>query len=472
MRSACVPQPVPDPRLAAVSCDAFALIGVVDATLDDEALRDVTAGAVLPVGSSPCALGYAGHQFGSYVAQLGDGRACLLGDVGAEADQSDGLRWEIQLKGSGPTAYSRGFDGRAVLRSSVREYLASEAMAGLGIATTRALSLVVSPLNVYREDVEPAAVLMRMARSHIRFGSFQYLAQFGGAGARADLECLAESVIERSMDHLDSGDYGGLLACCVERTAALLAAWQCEGFAHGVMNTDNMSIDGDTIDYGPYAFIDTFDPTFTPNTTDVGGRYAFGRQPSVALWNLGRLAEALVPILDREQAQAAVDRYAEQFNDAFSARMRRKLGLDDAEPSDEELITDLLATLASGRGDYAAFFRRLCDYDPSDASSRTTLCATLADPRLLDSWLARYDDRLTREGARERSARMRRANPLYVLKNWVAQYAIERVEAGDDAELERLRVAFSDPYCAYDGLERFSVLADRPHSDTKLGCSS
>jgi len=465
------PDPVVEPELIAVSPEVATLLGLDGITRNDETLRDVVAGALVPAGSDPCALAYAGHQFGSYVAQLGDGRACLLGDV----EGADGCSWDMQLKGSGPTPYSRGFDGRAVLRSTIREYLAGEAMAGLAIPSTRALAIVHSPLPVFREDVETAAVLLRVARTHLRFGTFQYLA------AREDrdaLAALADFTIARLMPDVAEGDYEGMLRFATQRTAELLAAWQSEGFAHGVMNTDNMSIIGDTIDYGPYAFLDHFDPAFSPNTTDVGGRYAFGRQPTVALWNLARLADALSAILDRERGQAVIDGYAEAFNTALTDRMRAKLGLDVGDDSeatratDEELVTSLLDALSTTRANYATFFRRLSELEIGDRESLDRVCAVAQDEGPLRNWLPRYVDRLELRTQAECRSRMQAKNPLYVLKNWIAQHVIERATAGDYEPIDQFRAALADPYTQHEGLEGFSVLDPQPVTNMRLGCSS
>ncbi|WP_020188027.1 protein adenylyltransferase SelO [Methylopila sp. 73B] len=442
------PTPVAAPRLVALNRGLADELGLDPEALSGEAGAQAFAGnAVLP-GSDPIAAAYAGHQFGQFVPQLGDGRAILLGEVVDRA----GVRRDIQLKGSGPTPFSRNGDGRAALGPVLREYLVSEAMAALGVPTTRALAAVTTGEAVHRERKLPGAVLTRVAASHIRVGTFQFFA------ARRNLEALTALV-----DHVVARHYPesatrpdralALLEGVVAQQAALVAQWMHVGFVHGVMNTDNCSIAGETIDYGPCAFLDAYDPKAVFSSIDRHGRYAFANQPAIAHWNLTRLAECLLPLIsddeDRAIAQAseALDGFAPAFEAAYLAGYRGKLGLRTEEADDAELVQDLLDRMAEGLADYTLTFRRLgavAEGDPAAAARDL-----FVDPTAFDAWAERYRDRLAREpdDAGARRGRMARANPALIPRNHLVEAALAAaVEDGDFAPFDALRAALSDPY--------------------------
>ncbi|MFL5352900.1 protein adenylyltransferase SelO [Archangium sp.] len=437
------PSPFPDARLVSVSPGALRLLDLEPSEARRPEFLLAFGGARLLPGMAPFAMVYAGHQFGVYVPRLGDGRALLLG----EALNSAGERWDVQLKGSGPTPYSRMGDGRAVLRSAIREYLCSEAMHGLGIPTTRALCVLGSGEPVYREEVETGAMLVRLSPSHVRFGSFEF---FHYSGQHDHVKVLADYVIARHFPHLADAPekYARFYAEVVERTARLLAHWQAVGFAHGVMNTDNMSILGLTLDYGPFGFLDDFDPGFICNHSDEGGRYAFGQQPRIALWNLACLGEALFSLLSEEEARSALTAYQPTFFSHFHARMREKLGLRESREEDRSLIEALFGRMAATQVDYTRFFRALGRFDSSPGARNDALRDHFVDREGFDSWAEDYRRRLAAEGSQdaERRARMDRVNPKYVLRNHLAQTAIERAQAGDFREVDRLRALLEDPF--------------------------
>ena len=421
-------------------------------------------------GAEPIAMLYAGHQFGVYVGQLGDGRAILLGEVRNQA----GEQWDLHLKGAGLTAFSRDGDGRAVLRSTIREYLCGEAMHGLGIPTTRALCIIGSEAKVWRETIETGAMLLRMAPSHVRFGSFEifyYRRQY------EHLTRLADYVIERHFTHLiGSPDrYAGFFAEVVTRTADLIARWQAAGFAHGVMNTDNMSILGLTLDYGPFGFMEHYDPGFICNHSDHHGRYAFKQQPYIGLWNLSCLAQALLSLASEDPLKAALHAYEPALNDRYTDLMAEKLGLQETYSDDSALITDLLSLLHSNRVDYARFFRVLGGFQTAPDAINEPLRDCFVDRAGFDQWALRYRDRLVAEGShdRERKARMDRVNPKYVLRNYLVQHAIAlAVEQKDYSEIERLRRLFQDPYAEQPEMERYAAEPPESGMNIVVSCSS
>jgi len=483
--SAVSPTPVAAPRLVAHSHEMAARLGIDEATVASPEFAEVFAGNTLWPGMQPYAANYGGHQFGHWAGQLGDGRAITLGEVVNAA----GERWELQLKGAGPTPYSRMADGRAVLRSSIREFLCSEAMHHLGVPTTRALSLVATGESVVRDmfydghpKPEPGAVVCRVAPSFIRFGNFELPYSRGDVGL---LRTLADFTIRRDFPALVSNGLAGegdaLYAAwfdeVCERTAIMVAHWMRVGFVHGVMNTDNMSILGLTIDYGPYGWIDNFDPDWTPNTTDAQGRrYRFGWQPKIAYWNLTRLAHALSPLFeDADRLNAGLQRYLDAFVDADRGNIARKLGLAECRDEDLELMQALHALMQVAEIDMTLFFRALSDagtevarfsdafYD--DDKREAALPA-------LRAWLHRYASRLADDPleADARRERMRAANPKYVLRNYLAQQAIDRAEAGDDAGVRELLDVMRHPYDDQPGRESYA--AKRPDwARTKAGCS-
>ncbi|HEX4926434.1 MAG TPA: YdiU family protein [Burkholderiales bacterium] len=477
VRNACYtrvkPTPVGAPRLLAWS-DALAhFLGI--ARPRGEALAVLAGNAVLP-GMAPYAARYAGHQFGNWAGQLGDGRAISLGELVA----CDGSRQELQLKGAGLTPYSRTADGRAVLRSSLREFACSEAMHHLGVPTTRALSLVGTGETVVRDmfydgnaRAEPGAIVCRVAPSFLRFGNYEMLA---AAGEIDNLRRLADYTVRHYFAGVSHADWFGEVC---KRTALLLVDWMRLGFVHGVMNTDNMSVLGLTIDYGPYGWLEGYEPMWTPNTTDAHGRrYCYGNQPHIAQWNLARLAEALLPIAPREALEEGLQRYADTFNDAWTRALAQKLGLASLErPGDDDLVRELFEALAEAETDMTIFFRRLGAVPLAGGGGLGVLRGAFYEEQTprpkLAAWVERYLARAREEGvaAPSRTERMNRSNPKYVLRNYLAQQAIDALEAGDSAPLERLMRVLERPYDEQP--EHEELAARRPEwARHKAGCSA
>jgi uncharacterized protein YdiU (UPF0061 family) len=449
------PTPLTNPFLVSFNPDAAVLLGLDP----DEAKRpefvEYFGGARLLPGSEPVAMLYAGHQFGHYVPQLGDGRAILLGEVRT----ATGEKWDLHLKGAGLTPFSRDDDGRAVLRSAIREYLCSEAMAGLGVPTTRALCIVGSDEPVLRETVEAGAMLLRMAPSHVRFGSFEV---FYYRRQVERVRQLADYVIERHYPHLadDPDRHARLLYEVATGTARLIAQWQAVGFAHGVMNSDNMSIVGLTLDYGPFGFLDEYNPSFICNHSDGRGRYAFHHQPDIGYFNLRCLAQALEPLVPDEPARAALDAYEATFAECYWSHMRRKVGFSESRSGDEALIRDLLTLLLADHVDYPNFFRALGELRLKAEREEVPLRDFFLDRAGWEAWAARYRERLEAEGSTddERKVRMNRVNPKYVLRNYLAQIAIERAtKERDFSEIERLRELLRDPYAEQPEMARYAA---------------
>ena len=460
------PAPLPEPELIALNPDACHLLDLDPDSVDRATLTDWFAGNRRIPGAEPVAMLYAGHQFGVWVPQLGDGRAFLLGEV----LNRRGERWDLHLKGGGPTRFARGGDGRAVLRSVIREYLACEAMAGLGISTSRALSIVGSSLKVRRETLERGAVLMRLAPTHVRFGSFEVFAARG----RTDLvRRLADYVISLHFPEVD-GKYGEWLRAVASRTGRLLADWQVYGFVHGVMNTDNMSMVGITLDYGPFAFLDQYDPTHIANHSDYQGRYAFNQQPAVGLWNLARLAEALSTLVSEQEAGDALTAYRETFESHAGRRFRSRLGLTTEEPGDTGLVAGFLDLLRSQHADYTRCFRALGSVTAAPGPC-PALAACLREPGAMEPWLARYRARLAMQETddRDRAARMSRVNPVYILRNWMAERAIRQAMGGEDyGEIERIHALLRDPFAEQCGMEEYAAAPPAWSRDLVISCSS
>jgi hypothetical protein len=439
----------------------------------DEAKRPefaaVFGGSMLIPGMEPLAMLYSGHQFGVYVPQLGDGRAILLG----EARNEQGEKWDLHLKGAGLTPFSREGDGRAVLRSTIREYLCSEAMHGLGIPTTRALCIVGSDHKVYREQVETGAMLVRMAPSHVRFGTFEILYY---RKQHEQLKVLADYVIVNHFPHLAdrSNKYEMFFSEVVERTARLIAQWQAVGWAHGVMNTDNMSIHGITLDYGPFGFIDDYDPGFICNHSDHNGRYAFNQQPYIGLWNLSCLAQALLPLAQKEELKAALDRYTPLCESQYMELMRAKFGLIETKEEDASLIQDLLALMHLHHVDYTNFFRALGRFGTGSATPNEPLREFFLDRESFDKWARRYESRLREEGSLDeaRLVRMNRVNPKYVLRNYLAQTAIEKSQQKDFSEIDRLLTLLQNPYSDQPGMDGYAVSPPNWGKHLAVSCSS
>ena len=426
-------------------------------------------GSTLAPGMEPLAMLYSGHQFGVYVPQLGDGRAILLGEV----KNGQGDRWDLHLKGAGLTPFSRDGDGRAVLRSTIREYLCCAAMQGLGIPTTQALCLVGSDDKVYREQIETGAMLVRMAPSHVRFGTFEV---FYYRKQHEFLKVLADYVIDQHFSHLCDADekYARFFTEVVERTAKLIAQWQAVGWAHGVMNTDNMSILGLTMDYGPYGFMDDYDAGFICNHSDHNGRYAFNQQPYIGLWNLSCLAQALLPLAEKTVLKAGLETYQPLFEQEYQSRMRAKFGLIEVQPGDNELARDFLGLLQGSHADYTIVFRELSRFSSAEGSTNEKLREHFLSRDRFDEWAIRYRDRLRSEGSRddERSDRMNRVNPKYVLRNYLAQTAIEKAQNKDFSEIDRLFTLLQDPFSDQPGMDAYAAPPPNWGKHLAVSCSS
>ena len=493
--------PLPHPQWASHSPEVSELLGFPENWFEREGILDAFSGGPALPGMQTLASVYSGHQFGVWAGQLGDGRALYLGEL-----QTPSGSWEIQLKGAGPTPYSRRADGRAVLRSSIREFLCSEAMAGLGIPTTRALSLVHSPLPVRREEIETAAVLARVAPSFVRFGHFEHFASIGDLAALKD---LLEYVLR--LPHLKFQDYlqGAKLTdlstrekCLVlievltKRYAHLMAQWQGVGFCHGVMNTDNMSILGLTLDYGPFQFMDGFNPMHICNHTDQEGRYAYARQPKVAYWNLFCLGQALMPLIeDSEATVAALESYKTHLPQAMEAMYAKKLGLISGSlghpslemlnsiessrpviPSATELAEAILECMAKTQVDFSIFWRHLSlgvsEFATRGESSFDRTRDLFLEPSQFDEWLKRYLNALQSQDLTASATTMLQTNPKFVLRNHLCEIAIRQAKSGDFQEVDRLLTLLSKPY---DENPEFEAYADHPPAwaqSIEISCSS
>ncbi|WP_456762986.1 protein adenylyltransferase SelO [Bradyrhizobium sp. USDA 4011] len=454
------PTPVASPRLIKLNRPLAVQLGLDPDLLSTPEGAEILAGKRLPDGADPIAMAYAGHQFGHFVPQLGDGRAILLGEV----IDKHGVRRDIQLKGSGPTPFSRRGDGRAALGPVLREYIVSEAMFALGIPTTRSLAAVVTGEPVMRETALPGAVLTRVAASHIRVGTFQFFAARGDTdGVRA----LADHVIARHYPELKDAAqlYHALLAGVMARQAALVARWLLVGFIHGVMNTDNTSISGETIDYGPCAFLDAYNPAQVFSSIDEMGRYAYANQPRIALWNLTRLAECLLPLLDGEQekaieqAQVILGEFPEKFTAAYQAGLRAKVGLITARDGDEALIQDLLDAMARNAADFTLTFRHLGEAASGDAADAR---AQFTDPAAFDEWAGRWRARLALEQQTpaERKAAMHAVNPAFIPRNHRIEAVIAAAVNNEDyAPFEDLLTVLAKPF---EDQPQYAAYADPP----------
>jgi uncharacterized protein YdiU (UPF0061 family) len=472
------PTPVAAPRLVKLNVELARNLGLDPDALASAQGVDILAGNRVAEGSEPLAQAYAGHQFGYFVPQLGDGRANLLGEVIAR----DGERYDIQLKGSGPTPFSRAGDGRAALGPVLREYIVSEAMAALGVPATRALAAVTTGERVLRDMSLPGAVLTRVAASHLRVGTFQYFA------ARRDTEgvrVLADYAIARHYPATTQATQPcrALLEGVIARQAQLIAQWMLIGFVHGVMNTDNMSISGETIDFGPCAFMEAYDPATVFSSIDHGGRYAYGNQPGAALWNLARLAEAMLPVLAQEAgseeaavatANEALAAFEPQFETARIAGLRRKLGLFAEREGDAALAEDLLQRMAANRADFTSTFRRLCDSaagPEGDAGVRPLF----ADPGAYDGWAAGWRERLRNESedGQARAAAMRRVNPAFIPRNHLVEAALDAASRRQDFQpFEELLDVLSLPYEDRPGLERYATPARPEERVSRTFCGT
>lgn len=463
-------QPLSEPYWVCRNAALARELGLADAWMNSqEALNLLTGNQMLPATQALASV-YSGHQFGQWAGQLGDGRALLLGAL------ESGI--EIQLKGAGRTPYSRGGDGRAVLRSSIREFLCSEAMHGLGIATTRALCITGSDAPIYREVVESAAVVTRTAPSFIRFGHFEH---FSHNNLHAELKQLADFVIDnyypecRHSETYAGNPYAALLAAVSQRTAQMVAQWQAVGFCHGVMNTDNMSILGLTLDYGPFQFLDAFNPGHICNHTDSLGRYAYNKQPNVAYWNLFCLGQALLPLIndqgnDQELALAALETYKTAFPAALEAQMRAKLGLIDTQPEDRGLIESLQKLLAQDKVDYTIFWRKLSHFVAG--APPETVRDLFLDRPAWDAWLLQYSERLRHINSRLSADLMLKTNPKFVLRNYLGEQAIEQAKLKDFSGIEALLSLLRAPYDEHPDFEDYANFPPDWASEIEISCSS
>ena len=455
------PTPVSEPGLIRLNENLALHLGLSPERLITPEGIEVLAGNRVPERAEPLATAYAGFQFGNWVPQLGDGRAILLGEL----IDRDGVRRDVQLKGAGRTPFSRNGDGRAGLGPVLREYIISEAMAALGIATTRSLAAVTTGDQIVRETHQPGAVLTRVAQSHIRVGTFQFFA------ARRDedaVRVLADHVIDRHYPDASQADNPilALLAAVIERQAELVAHWQLVGFIHGVMNTDNMSIAGETIDYGPCAFMDSYHPDTVYSSIDVRGRYAFGNQPSIAHWNLGGLANALLPLIADDQSAAvalateAIQTFPVRFEHFYRAGLQRKLGLTEAREGDFALAQDLLTRMAENAADFTLTFRRLSDGVGESSQNDEVVSGLFEDPAVFDEWALRWRHRLASESrsAAERQTDMRSVNPAFIPRNHRVEEVIKAaVDEGDLAPFEQLIEVLVSPYDEQPSQERYAA---------------
>ena len=444
-------------------------LGIDPAALESQTMLDLVSGNFGTANIKPIALVYSGHQFGVWAGQLGDGRAMTLGELPVTGADGKIELWDLQLKGAGPTPYSRFADGRAVLRSSIREYLCSEAMHGLGIAITRALCLLDSKTRIYREDVESGAIVCRVARSHIRFGSFEH---FHYRNQPEGVAALADYVIDRHFPEwaAEHNRYLKLFTQTVENTAKMIAQWQAVGFSHGVMNTDNMSILGDTLDYGPFGFLDSYNPNFICNHSDSHGRYSFKNQPSVGLWNLNALATSLMSLLSSDELIAVLKTYEPHYLAHYRALMAAKLGLLEYRDDDEQLLNSLLELLQKNAVDYSLFFRQLCTFSATDQSVRDHFI----DRDAFDLWAEQYLQRLVQQPLtdQQRCAQMLRTNPKYVLRNYMAQAAIEKAQQGDYSEVNLLLRVLQNPFDEHPEAEKYAGLPPDWADHISVSCSS
>lgn len=455
------PSPLIKPFLIHANKEVSKILDIDIDELSSNAFVEFINGALPLKGSDNFAMCYAGHQFGHFVPRLGDGRAINIGTIN---------NFHMQIKGAGQTKYSRSGDGRAVLRSSIREYLMSEAMNGLGIETTRALAIIGSEHKVYRQDWEKGSIVLRVSPSWVRFGTFEY---FTHKKLYKELEALADYAIAESYPHLEneSNKYLRFFTEVVEKTAYLMANWQVIGFNHGVMNTDNMSIAGLTIDYGPYAFLDDYDFRNICNHTDEQGRYSFGNQPNVAEWNLRALMAALSPLVREEELEKVLAHYPELYTEKYIYLMGQKLGLEDVSvEKDLDLFKHLLGMLQALGIDYTLFFRTLSHY----TADREELLKLGLYHQPMNDWLDSYDKRLkdNNSSISARHTQMLKTNPKYVLKNYMLQEAIDAAEVGDFSLVDDLFDIAQDPYVEHEAFERWAGVTPDEFKNQKLSCSS
>ena len=457
-----------DPILIHASPPALAIAGLSEEATGHPDFVPIFSGQREVPGFSPYATVYAGHQFGHYVPQLGDGRAYVI----AQGEGPDGNPWEVQLKGAGRTPFSRFGDGRAVMRSVLREYLCSEHMAALGVPTTRAGTVIATRERVERETIEPGAVMSRIAPSHLRFGHFEYFAHTNQTDL---LKALMDYTLSTLFPHIErgEGEVATLFNEVVESTADLMAHWQAVGFAHGVMNTDNMSILGLTIDYGPFGFLDQYKPNFICNHSDHHGRYAFEKQPAIALWNLQALASALLPLTEEEPLREGLSRFAPRFKSVHFEKMQAKLGFNTSQQGDDELVASLLSAMEEGQADYTQTFRGLGSIADGEISDHWLAGFAAPAQPAIRQWLDAYRARLLEEAPNERAPVMAQVNPKYVLRNWVAETAIRALE--DEGDLKTLDEVFrlvTAPFDDHPGQDAFAEPPPETMQGLSVSCSS
>lgn len=462
------PQPLPDAHLISFNTEVAQLIDLDPCSVTPRQLAHYFGGGGILPGSHPIAMKYTGHQFGYYNPDLGDGRGLLLGEV----VNHKGERWDLHLKGAGKTRYSRFGDGRAVLRSSIREYLISEAMHGLGIPTTRALALVGSSQQVMREGMEPCAAVLRVTSCHIRFGHFEY---FYYSKQHDYLRQLADYCIGRYFQSASgaANPYLEMFRQVVERSAQMVALWQAYGFVHGVLNTDNMSLIGETFDYGPYTFMDRFDPDYVSNHTDEVGRYAYKRQPAIVKWNLTALAQALLPLIEQEEVERVLAEFDQIYERYHYQRIRARLGLLSEQQGDRELVDDLFSLFTRQKVDMNRFFRSLSDWD-GHPESEVQLLALVSHEGELHAWLARYTQRIAHEAASLpiRQQQMRAVNPRYILRNYMAEEVIREAHVGNYEPLNELLAVLRHPGERHPGHAHYASEPPSWACAINLTCSS
>ena len=461
------PTPLPAPYWVGHSLSAAQLLGNHERWMPTPALLQALSGNCALTGTQSLASVYSGHQFGVWAGQLGDGRAILLGETAGQ---------EVQLKGAGLTPFSRMGDGRAVLRSSIREFLGSEAMAGLGIPTSRALCVTGSDAPVRREEIETAAVVTRLAPSFIRFGHFEH---FCHHDQHAQLKTLADFVLKRfypqclSDTRFGGNPYASMLQAITQRTAHMVALWQSVGFCHGVMNTDSMSILGLTIDYGPFQFLDAFDPGHICNHSDNHGRYAFDKQPQVAYWNLFCLGQALLPLIDKQEwAIEALETYKPIYANAYAQRMAAKLGLGEAQPSHKPLVDSLLSLMAIDRVDYTIFWRRLSHWAAQQQENDDSVRDLFIDQADINAWLLQYSELLAHNPRGLEADLMLKTNPKYVLRNHLGEQAIEAAKAKDFSMVAQLLHVLEHPFDEHPEFEAFAGFPPDWARGISISCSS
>jgi uncharacterized protein YdiU (UPF0061 family) len=463
-----LPEPIAEPRLVVASEAALALLDLDPSQAQLPLFAELFSGHKLWSEADPRAMVYSGHQFGSYNPRLGDGRGLLLGEIYNDA----GEHWDLHLKGAGQTPYSRMGDGRAVLRSSIREFLASEALHALGIPTSRAACVIGSSTPVWRETQERAAMVLRLAQSHVRYGSLEY---FYYTKQPEQLKELVDHVLTLHYPQCQEQPepYLAMFREIVERNAELIAKWQAYGFCHGVMNTDNMSILGITFDFGPFAFLDDFDQHFICNHSDHEGRYSYSNQVPIAQWNLSALAQALTPFISVEALREAIGLFLPLYQTHYLDLMRRRLGLTSAEDGDDELVSRLLQLMQNSGVDYTLFFRRLGDEPAADAVRK--LRDDFIDIKGFDGWAQAYQERIARDGddtEEARQTRMHAVNPVYILRNYLAQNAIEAAEKGDYSEVRRLHSVLCNPFSEQPGMSDYARRPPDWGKHLEISCSS